>query len=117
MVRIERLSSRLHEPELLPAAWAEQLGQSLTDPMKRLEVALIVANARDDWPAVARITTELNRDFPTFYHFYWYRGWAELQLKNKAEARKALEIYTRYAKDEREYPEAVALLQDIAAEK
>ncbi|HWA28313.1 MAG TPA: DUF3857 domain-containing protein [Lacunisphaera sp.] len=111
--RIGALSALLHEPELVPQAWADELGRSLTDPFARLQVRLIAAAARDDWRTMAAASAGLNREYPTHYHFYWWRGLAEARLGNKAEARQALEVYTQYSKDEREYPAALALLKEL----
>ena len=112
---VGRFADLLHEPDLVPVAWAAELSRSLSDPFRRMEVQVISAAVRDDWTTLSRVAADLNRDYPTHYYFYWWRGLAESKLGHPEAARAALEVYTRYAKDEPHYLEAVALLQQLGA--
>lgn len=116
-MEISKVSHRVEavpDPELVPANWAQDLRETLTDPLARLQGILAVAISREDWKEIARSTTDLNQSYPTHYHYYWWRGLAEAKLGNAEAARHALEIYTRYAKEEAQFSLAQQLLLQLS---
>jgi transglutaminase-like putative cysteine protease len=111
------LAEELGEPELLPAAWVDELGRDLPDPFVRQVVRLIDARLRKDWNAAEEIGTAFLRDYPTHYHYYWHVGLAASELGHRPEAIAALKTYVKYSKEERNYPAAVALLKKLEGGK
>ena len=84
--------------------------------MLRSGLLASAAFRRRDWPAVETATDALVSDYPTHYYYYWYRGFAAYQRGDRDGAIRALEIYTRYAKDEEPYAEATALLERLKSQ-
>jgi hypothetical protein len=103
----------LHDPAALPPAWVAELERNSDNPMLQERVLLVDAYLHSDWTSVESAAAAINRDFPTRYSFYWFRGLALHHLGRDAAAAEALATYVRYAKDELEYPQALALLNTI----
>jgi hypothetical protein len=101
----------------LPAAWVADMSNLSGNPMFRIEVIMDKAWLDGDWTSVEKQAALLNRDFPTHYHYFWSRGFALAKLGRKNEAIAALLNYTRYSKDELEYPKAVELLKTLSGQK
>jgi hypothetical protein len=103
----------LRDPAALPPAWVRDLGEESADPLLRMRVPLVSAFLRSDWAGVESAAAALNREYPTRYSFYWYRGLALHHLGRDAAAAQALSTYVQHAKDELDYPLAMALLKTI----
>lgn len=99
----------------LPPGWSEDLGTSLANPLTRYALRTQIAFEKQDWLAVEEAAATLNRDYPTHYRYYWHRGFAAYQRNDLDGARSALEVYCRYAKNEAEYPAALAILRELSA--
>ena len=84
------------------------------NPQLQSRIKLIKALLDADWTQVESLAAVLNRDYPTQYHDYWYRGLALHKLGRDKEAIGPLTTYTQYAKEELEFPDAVEILQSIS---
>ena len=104
----------LQTKDTLPDAWLAGLGSSLPDETVRHRVAIVDAKIRQDWPRLLQLAESTLALQPTNYRYYWYKGLALARLGRKSEAKEALAIYTKYSRDEIEYPEAQALLDELA---
>jgi len=111
--KVGRYAEVLDDPVLVPPAWGHDLSRALTDPFKRIEVRIIAAFVHRDWETLAQASAEMNRDYPTHYHFYWWRAVGEEKRGQVQAAREALKVYIQYCRDERQHPEAVARLEAI----
>jgi hypothetical protein len=107
------LALAIGDPSALPAAWVAAMGAGPGDPRFQGRVRLVEAYLESDWGRVEKESAELNRNYPTSYSYYWYRGLAAHKLGRDREAAEALSIYARYAHDELEYPRAVELLKAL----
>jgi hypothetical protein len=76
-------------------------------------VRLVQAYLESDWARVEAEAGALNRDYPSSYSFYWYRGLALHNLGRQTEAAMALTVYAQHARDELEYPKAVEILSSM----
>jgi hypothetical protein len=112
-----KLALVLGDSSGLPAAWVADMSNLSGNPMFRIEVIMDKAWLDGDWTSVEKQAALLNRDFPTHYHYFWSRGFALAKLGRKNEAIAALLNYTRYSKDELEYPKAVELLKTLSGQK
>ena len=79
----------------------------------RLLARLTQSRVEKNWPAVLENAEKLTTDYPTFYAHYWDKAEALWKLGRKAEAKPAFEFFTRYCKDDIEYPEAQRLLAEL----
>ena len=107
------LALLLHDSAVLPAAWVADMSSRNGDPQFQLRILMTKAYLDSDWTGVEKQAAVLNRDFPAHYHYFWYRGLALFKLGRKEEAATALLTYTRYAKEELEYPKALELLKAL----
>jgi len=107
------LALAIGDPSALPAAWVADMGSGGGDPLFQGRARLVEAYLQADWGLVEREAAALNRDYPANYSYYWYRGLALHNLGRDGEAVTALSLYTLHARDELEYPRAVALLQSM----
>jgi hypothetical protein len=111
------LALALGDPKALPVEWVRDFSGDPSDPLLEQRVALVNAYLQADWQGVEKAASALNADFPNRYSFYWYRGLALHNLGRDGEASAPLETYVHRAKDELEYPLALALLKSINAEE
>jgi hypothetical protein len=115
VTRALRLAEKLADPSLVPEAWEHDMVGGLPDPFLRQSVTIYCAQLHNDWKQVELTGRQINRDAPTHYHYYWLHGLASAKLGHKPEAVEALRTYTRYSKDEEEYPRAMQLLKELEA--
>ena len=101
----------------LPPGWILEMGSGPGSPLFQGRVRLVQAFLASDWTRVEGEAASINRDYPSNYSFFWYRGLALHHLGRDGEAAAALRIYTQHARDEPEYPRAVALLASLGAGK
>ena len=111
--RAAGLAELLGNSSLLPSAWVATLSSSFGDPLLQHRIKIAKALLDSDWVQVEALAATLNRDYPTHYHYFWYRGLALYKLGRNSEAKKALSTYTQYSKDELEYPKALEILKKI----
>lgn len=97
----------------LPAGWVREMETGIGDPLFQGRVRVVEAYLDGNWTRLEAEASWLNREYPTSYSYYWYRGLALHNLGRDREAAAALAIYTRHAHDELDYPRAVALLRTI----
>jgi hypothetical protein len=107
------LAEVLGSPSPFPAGWVESVCARVTSPRLQGRVRLTDAWLRQDWKAVAKEAAAVVREYPSVYHYYWYQGSALARLGDKPAAIAALTLYTRYSKEELEYPAALALLKEL----
>ena len=108
-----RLVKTLDDPTLMPPAFLASLDALIRDPLMRMQVRLTQARVEKNWPAVLENAVNIIAYHPTFYSYYWDKAEALWNLGRKAEAKPALEIYTRYCKNDLEYPEARRMLGEL----
>ena len=106
------LGLALDEPAAIPDGWYVAMGEKVRGH-DRLLIELVRARLAKNWDAVIARADDGIRVAPTFYHWYWQKGYAAAKAGRVAEAREALTIFVQHAKDELEYPEAVALLEQL----
>jgi hypothetical protein len=111
------LALAMADPEALPPAWVAELGSDPSNPLRAGRVRLVNFYLHADWAGVEREAASLNESYPNRYSFYGFRGFALHNLGRDDEAREALAVYVRHARDEVDYPRAVALLRSIAAQR
>jgi hypothetical protein len=107
------LALALGDPAYLPVTWVAETGSRPGDPIFKGRVRLVSAYLESDWDRVEKSAADLNREYPTRYSFYWYRGLALHKLGRDRESAEALLIYTQHARDEPEYAEAIQLLKSL----
>ena len=107
------LAHALNEEGVLPEPWLRAMEKRTNYPHMRHGLLLTDAWLRRDWATVTVQSNKLIEWLPSYYRFYWYRGYAAHQQGRKAEAIEALTTYVKYSKDEIEYPEAMALLDQL----
>ena len=112
VVNALEMAEVLGAPSPFPAGWVASVGECLTSPQLQRRVRLIDAWLRQDWKGTALEAAALIQSRPAMYHYYWYQGVALARLGDKSAATTALTTYTRYAKEEAEYPAALALLKE-----
>lgn len=110
---VYEIAALLNKPELIPAEFFTTLSAAIRDEQHNLTLRMRHAELNSDWKELEKVATEAVASFPTFYHFYWYQAEARYRLEKKKEALVPLEIYTKYSKDEEEYPTALKWLQEI----
>lgn len=108
------LSESIQSDSLIPQGWTNYSLARLKNPRLLLGLQISEARRSKDWQAMEKYSSQAVREFPTYYHFYWDQGIALMQNGKKKEARAALETYTRYSKNETEYPEALHLLKSLS---
>lgn len=108
------LSESIPNDSLIPQGWTSYSLSRLKNPRLLLGLQISEAKRSKDWQAMEKYSSQAVREFPTYYHFYWDHGIALMQNGKKKEARAALETYTRYSKNETEYPEALHLLKGLS---
>ena len=108
------LAEMLGRADAFPAGWVKSVSERCPNPMYGGNAVMIDAWLRSDWLTAARTAEQVLRDYPTYHRYQWYAGAALYRAGKIAEARPHLETYVRYAKDEIEYPAAVALLESKA---
>jgi hypothetical protein len=104
----------LSDKTILPPAWVGEAGSAAPDPLFRGRVLLTEAYLESNWTEVARISADLTASNPNHYSSYWFLASALHQLGRDAEAAKALGPYLEHAKDELDYPKAVALAKELS---
>jgi tetratricopeptide (TPR) repeat protein len=107
------LALAIGDPAALPAAWVGEMGAGPGNPLFQGRVRLVSAFLASDWGRVEREAAALNRDYPEYYSYYWYRGLALHRLGREGEAYEALSVYARHVHDEPEYPRALEILKSI----
>jgi hypothetical protein len=107
------LAEILGGTDTLPAAWIVDMSSGSGDPAFQHRVLMTAALLRSDWAQVEKEAAVLNKDYPTHYHYFWYRGLASHKLGRAREAADALLTYVRYSKDELEYPKAIEILKTL----
>lgn len=108
-----KLAEILDDPALLPDEWISAIATQHLNTRIRTNTLLVQARVKKEWAAVLKNAEKLNSEYPTYYAYYWNKAEALWNLGRKAEAKSALETYTRYSKDEIEYPEAMRMLAEL----
>jgi hypothetical protein len=103
----------LGDKAILPPAWAGEAGAA-PDPLFRGRVLLTQAYLESNWMEVARVSADLTASNPNHYSSYWFLASALHHLGRNPEAAKALGPYLEHAKDELDYPKAVALAKELS---
>jgi hypothetical protein len=103
----------LRDPSALPRSWFKDATSKIQHRHPLLFMRAADAFAHEDWPRLLATVDEAIPIFPTYYHLYWLKGAALYHLDRKPEAVEPLRIYTRYSKDEMEYPQAMEWLKQI----
>ena len=113
-----RLASRLPTPngeDLIPAHWLDDCLARMRNSHTSLRLRIEDARHRRDWQALEKRSGEALGMFPTVYDFYYDQAEALFMLGRKEAARHPLEVYTRYSKNEQNYPQAMAWLRELGA--
>ena len=108
------LAELLDDPEALPPGWVKAVSTGTANPWNQHRPLMIDAWLRRNWEEASRQAAQLIELYPNAYNSYWYRGMALHRLGRDEEAATALAVYTRYSKEELEYPEAVKLLEKLS---
>ena len=108
------LAELLDDPEALPPGWVKAVSTGTANPWNQHRPLMIDAWLRRNWEEASRQAAQLIELYPNAYNSYWYRGMALHRLGRDGEAATALAVYTRYSKEELEYPEAVKLLEKLS---
>jgi len=93
----------------LPRAWVFGMESGVGNPLFQGRVLLTQAYLDSDWAQVARRAAALTHSYPHRYSSYWYLALALHHLGREAEAAGPLGTYLEHARDEPEYPRALAL--------
>lgn len=109
------LAGALHATDPYPRAWVEDCLKKIKNTDSSRFLQLRDAGVHQDWNTVLAASNDLLAIHPTRYGLYWYKGRALHHLKRKPEAAEALRTYTRFCKDDIEYPEALDLLKQTEA--
>ena len=96
-----------------PCPWIDDCLDAIKNVRANLTVKVEHARLIDDWETAAESSAEAIEKYPTYYYFYFIRGEALYKLGKMDEAAEALKVYTRYAKDEDNYPKALEILKNI----
>jgi tetratricopeptide (TPR) repeat protein len=104
----------LGDKTILPPAWVGEAGSAAPDPLFRGRVLLTQAYLESNWTEVARVSADLTASNPNHYSSYWFLASALHHLGRDSEAAKALGPYLEHAKDELDYPKAVAMAKELA---
>ena len=106
------LSRELHDSSGIPAGWYDCLVRNIAGRHENFEIRCEDARLRQDWPQLLAVANEGIGRYPTYYH-YWLKGLALYRMDKTGEAAGLLQIYTRYSKDESDYPQAMEWLEKI----
>ncbi len=107
------LARALHTPAKLPESWVHEATAKDVGTRSSMDIQTHDAYVREDWPRLLQNSEEMIKVRPTFYTYYLFKGTALYHLGRKQEAKDPLQIYVRYARDELDYPPAVAWLKEI----
>ncbi len=110
------VAERAGQPGLIPAGWFEYLDAEVEAERDRYSLRIRQAELLDDSEEVARWAGKAVQEFPTYYNYYRPYGEALARLGKDEAAIAALEVYTRYSKDEVEWQDAVELLDTLREE-
>ncbi|HVU18177.1 MAG TPA: DUF3857 and transglutaminase domain-containing protein [Candidatus Didemnitutus sp.] len=103
----------LGDPQLLPEAWVSAVTAALASPRTSCEVIEVKAMLDSDWPRLRDAALRHTRDYPRFYHDYYFLGLADQHLGRRDEAVAALETYVKFAHDELQYSQANEILRKL----
>ena len=104
---------RGNDEDPIPAHWVEGCLARIRNRSDSFRLRLDAARYRKDWPTQARLAAEAITAFPTDYFFYYDQAEALYMTGHKEDARHPLEIYTRFSKNEPEYPQAMEWLREV----
>lgn len=110
------LAEAMDDRSGLPPQWLTSSLAGLKNERLRFSILCEDSHLRKDWPRLLETAEKAIPAYPTYYHFHWFKGAALYRLDRKQEALEPLRIYTRYAKDEHEYPQAVEWLNALKAD-
>lgn len=113
IISVFMLAKALQKPAAIQPAWLSYCLHTIRDPALLAQIRLHQGALQSDWPATLAAAEECITGSPRDYILYWYQGLALTRLNRKTEAVAPLETFVRYAKNELEYPQAVALLQEL----
>jgi hypothetical protein len=88
------------EPELVPAALAQELIPETKHEREKLFFSVLEARLRKDWEACARHAAEGIKLYPTFYDFHLLRGLALGHLGRGEEAVEPLRTFLDHVHDD-----------------
>lgn len=114
MIFFEYLQAVPDGIDLLPERFRDLLFND-PNPSNALLFRALHATAKEDWPEAERAADGFIKLCPTHYDGHWLSGNAAAKLGHKKKAISALEIYTKFARDTLEYPEAVKWLEELRA--
>jgi len=97
----------------LPEAWFHDTAARTTSRLGSETICAGWSCLHQEWPRLLQISDEALANFPTHYHFHWFRALALYHLDRKPEAIEPLRIFVRYSKDEAEYPKAMEMLKEL----
>ena len=103
----------LGKPELLPQGWFDYIDSKVLSERDRYSLRILEADLKGNWEEMAKWATRAVEEFPTYYNYYRPQGVALHHLDKTEEAIAALEVYTKYSKDEVEWKDAMALLDNL----
>ena len=108
-----RLSGALHDTSGIPQEWFDYENKRIANHYDNMVLRSEDALLHEDWPRLLATMNEAVSLFPTFYHFYWLKGLALYRMGKTQEAVEPFQTYTKYSKDESEYPQATEWLGKI----
>ncbi len=100
----------------LPDAWFHDTAARTTSRLGNETICAGWSSLHQDWPRLLQIADEALANFPTHYHFHWFRALSLYHLDRKPEALEPLRAFVRYSKDETEYPKAMEMLKELEGE-
>ncbi len=107
------LAMLLGKRDAIPEDLFDDVLGMVRDEQSAFSVRIARAELKEDWSAMEKAATEAIERFPTFYNYYWHLGQARFRANKKDSAREPLETYTKFSKDELEYPQAVTWLEEL----
>jgi hypothetical protein len=110
------IAKALNDPQAYPHAWASSVIGAVRNENARDLLNMEDGQLQKDWSTVLNAATSYLQRNPTSYDAYWRKAEALINLGRKAEALEPLRIYSKYSKNELDYPAAVELLKQIEAE-
>ena len=113
VLRTYDLADALHDPVELPQEWFKATTEKILNRNGNLFIRATDSYRRKDWPGLLQLADEGIRAFPTYYHFFWFKGEAHYHLDQKPEALEALRVYVRYSKDELECAPAMERVKEL----
>jgi len=114
---ITDLALLLDKRDAIPEALFEDALGEIRDEQSTFGIRIARAELKEDWAAMEKAASEAIARFPTFYIYYWHQGQARYRAGNKEAARAPLETYTKYSKDELDYPQAMKWLKELTGDK